>query len=213
MLPEPVETVPASLGEDSQEVVAEEPVSEPAAENETAPKPMSQMEPGAIKKLRRVSIASIGSVGQAGPASIKGREPDDSQSNESEPLTLESLNQYWAEMVHAVEGELPTLAQHLKGLNLRQVEDDQAEPGTDKGDMFVVEVESNYAESEIKPYLLRILTYLRNKSGRPMLNCRIEIVMPEEEAVAYLPRDKYEVMLEANPVLAKLHVFFPDIDF
>lgn len=202
---EPAETVSASgdgrpqeterLDDNKAESSEDEPTNGEACESPS----LSTVDLGALKRLHRVSIASIGQVGQVGPGAINGT----GKAEEAEPVTLEKLSQYWDEMLHAMEGEFPTLAQHLKGLNLRLEEED----------MFVVEVESNYAESEIKPYLLRILTYLRSKTGRPMLNCRLEIVTPEQDAVAYLPRDKYEIMLESNPALAKLHVYFPEIDF
>lgn len=127
-------------------------------------------------------------------------EPDKATAS---PVTHEELSQYWEEMLHAMQEQFPTLSQHLTGLNLRIEEED----------MFVVEVESNYAEAEIKPYLLRILTYLRRKANRPMLNCRLEVVAKEQDAVACMPRDKYEIMLESNPVLATMRVYFPEIDF
>ena len=72
---------------------------------------------------------------------------------------------------------------------------------------------NSYIESEIKPYLIRMLTFLRSKSGRPNLNCKTEVVYEEKEAKAYTPRDKYDVMQQANPILETFRIIFPEVDY
>ena len=143
-------------------------------------------------KLHRVKIASVSQTASG----HEERQPVE----ESKPVTQEVLESLWEEMLRELPG-IP--AQHLKGLTLR----------IEEVDMFVVEVESNYAETEIKPHLLDILKYLRGRTNRQLLNCRIEIVAKEHDTVAYMPRDKYDIMLESNPALATMRVYFPEIDF
>ncbi len=121
---------------------------------------------------------------------------------EAEPLTLESLTVHWQAMLEAMGAEMPKLAEQLKGRELRMEEEDK----------FVIVVNNSYAEAEIRPHLIRMLTFLRARSGRPKLNCRVEVVYEEHEAVAYTARDKYDVMLRANPALESLRVLFPEVD-
>lgn len=118
------------------------------------------------------------------------------------PLTLEQLTAYWGEMLKAMQPELPKLAAQLEGKELR-LEGDE---------MFVVVVNNSYLDAEIRPHLIRMLTYLRKLSHRPMLNCRVEVVYEEHEAVAYTARDKYDVMVQANPMLDNFRVLFSEVD-
>ena len=122
---------------------------------------------------------------------------------EAEPPTLEQLEGYWGEMLEAMKGELPKLAEQLTGRELRM----------EGEDMFVVVVNNSYLDAEIKPHLLRMLTYLRKRCGRPRLNCRVEVVYEEKEAVAYAPRDKYDAMALKNPTIEKLRELVPDVDY
>lgn len=106
-------------------------------------------------------------------------------------------------MLESLGGEMPKLAEMLKGKELR----------LENEDFFVIIVNSSYAESEIRPNLIRMLTYLRSKSGRPKLNCKVEVVYEEKEKVVYTPRDKYEAMLQRNPALETFRVLFPEVDY
>ena len=120
----------------------------------------------------------------------------------AEPLTLEGLTEHWEAMLEAMRTELPKLADQLKGKELRlEGEDD-----------FVIVVNNSYAEAEIRPHLIRMLTFLRKRSHRPMLNCKVEVVYEEHESVAYTARDKYDVMVQANPMLENFRILFPEVD-
>lgn len=119
------------------------------------------------------------------------------------PLDEAGLRECWDAMLGAMKGDLPKLAEQLKDNKLR----------LDGADSFTVIVSNGYIESEIKPHLIRMLTYLRAKTGRPSLNCKVEVVYEEKESKAYTPRDKYEVMLRANPDLETLRILFPELDY
>lgn len=106
-------------------------------------------------------------------------------------------------MLNAMKEELPKLSEQLKDKKLN----------IEQEDFFTIEVNNSYLESEIKPHLIRMLTYMRNRSGRPNLNCRIVVVYEEKEAVVYTPRDKYDVMQKSNPALDTFRVLFPEVDY
>ena len=99
--------------------------------------------------------------------------------------------------------EAPKLAEQLQDRELRM----------DGEDMFVIVVSNSYLDSEIRRYLVRMLTYLRTKSGRPLLNGRVEVEYEEKEAIVYSPRDKYDVMLQDNPALDSFRVLFSEVDY
>jgi hypothetical protein len=129
--------------------------------------------------------------------------PTQPEQNECPPLNQEGLRQCWDAMIEAMKNELPKLAEQLKDKELRM----------DEEDFFTIIVNNSFIESEIKPHLIRMLTYLRGKSGRPNLNCKTEVVYEEKEAVAYTPRDKYDVMQKSNPALDTFRVLFPEVDY
>ena len=57
-----------------------------------------------------------------------------------------------------------------------------------------------------------MLTYMRQKSCRKNLNCRVEVGYEEHEATVYYARDKYDVMVKENPELERFRVLFPDVE-
>lgn len=105
-------------------------------------------------------------------------------------------------MVEAFAAENQKLADQLKDREITM----------EGEDMFVITVSNSYLDAEIRHNLIRILTFLREKSGRPGLNCRTQVVYEEKEAVAYSARDKYDVMQAANPAIDSFRVLFPDVD-
>ena len=119
------------------------------------------------------------------------------------PIGDEELRVCWEAMAEAMKGELPKLSEQLKEKELR----------LEGENFFVILVNNSYLDAEIRPHLIRMLTYLRKRSGRPDLNCRVEVVYEEREAVAYSPRDKYEVMSQANPALEEFRIIFPEVDY
>ena len=139
--------------------------------------------------------------------SVKTSQPvsasTESMPQDAPPITQQQLEEYWGDMLKAMKEDFPKLAEQLEGRELRMEEED----------MFVVVVNNSYLDAEIRPRLLRMLTYLRKRSRRPMLNCRVEVVYEEHEAVAYAPRDKYDAMVQRNPHLEKFREMFPEVDY
>ena len=62
-------------------------------------------------------------------------------------------------MIEAMKNELPKLAEQLKDKELRM----------DEEDFFTIIVNNSFIESEIKPHLIRMLTYL---TARPRSSMR-----------------------------------------
>jgi len=120
----------------------------------------------------------------------------------ADPLTIQQLQAYWQQMVEALRPDLPHLAEQLADRQL-QIEDD---------DRFVIIVNNSYLDAEIRPHLIRMLTLLRRDSQHPLLNCRVQVVYPEHQAVPYTARDKYDTMLQQNPMLDNFKVLFPEVD-
>lgn len=120
----------------------------------------------------------------------------------SEPLTQEQLDTLWKETLNAMKEPLPRLYEQLQ----------DKEVALESDDKFVIHVSNSYTEQEIKNNIIRILTYMRKRSGHPKLNCRVEITVVEREAKPYTARDKYDALLAQNPVLEMMRVIFPDVE-
>ncbi len=159
--------------------------------NDPAPAPVHP-----VGRIRRVDSISI----KTAPVHLDAAQPKET---EIPPLDKDKLYAYWNSMIEAMKGELPKLADLLKDKELRMEEED----------LFIIIVNNNFEESEIKPHLIRMLTYLRAKSGHPNLNCKTEVVYEEKESKAYVPRDKYDVMQQANPALETFRILFPEVDY
>lgn len=122
---------------------------------------------------------------------------------EAKPINQQLLEQYWADAMDHFEPDWPKMVASVRTRKLR-IEDP---------DNFVVEVPNSFITAEVKPHLMQLLDFLRRRSGRPELNCRCQVVYEEtKEAVIYSARDKYDVMLNANPMLATFKVLFPEVD-
>ena len=162
-----------------------------------APKPANTAapKPAATNRLRRADSVSLKM--EAIP-----KEQPLATNEQALPLTQESLQTLWNEMLTAMKEPEPKLYDHLKDKEVK----------LEGEDMFVIIVGNNYTESEVKGKLLRILTYLRRRSGRQMLNCRIEVVVEEKDSRPYTARDKYDAMVGVNPTLEMMRVLFPDVD-
>ena len=163
---------------------------------ETVVKVHPSVEKQPIGKLRRTMGVSIKTASTPQP-------PAQEAHTQPLPLTDDTLRQYWDDMLQAMQDTLPKLAEQLRGRQLR-IEDDEN---------FAIEVNNSYLDAEIRPHLLRMLTYLRRRCGRPMLNCHVEVVYEQTEALAYTPRDKYDAMAQHNPTIEKLRELFPDVDY
>ena len=157
----------------------------------------SQPTAAPVGKLRRASDISLKDFAAPTPRA-EGTEPQ----LDGPPLTEETLKTLWAETLDNLSLTSPRLAEQLKDRPLRFEDQDQ----------FVIQVNNSYLDAEIKPHLIPMLTYMRQKSCRKNLNCRVEVVYEEHEATVYYARDKYDVMVKENPELERFRVLFPDVE-
>jgi hypothetical protein len=159
-------------------------------------------QPQVSGRVHRLSGISIKPTGNVPPGSLDTL-PTLEEQKSLPPLDLETLMPAWTQTLEQLEKELPKLVLTLKEKELR----------VDGNDHFLILVNNSYTESEIKPHLVQLLGILRKLLGRPMLNCGIEVVYEEKEAIVYSPRDKYDVMSAANPALNTFRVLFPEVDY
>lgn len=150
-----------------------------------------------VGKLRRANGTSFKDiVARTEVAQIEKTQPV------GPPITAEALASLWDDLLNHLVQSKPRLAEQLRERQVRLVDDD----------MFEIAVNNSYLDAEIKPHLIPMLTYMRQKSRRPLLNCRVVVEYEEHDAVIYTSRDKYDAMLKSNPALESFRVMFPDVD-
>ena len=123
--------------------------------------------------------------------------------NTQPPLTQENLEALWKDMLNAMKDVLPKLYDQLKDKEVALADDE---------DVFVVKISNNFTDQEMKPHLVRMLQYMRTRSGRPNLNCHTELVAVQREVKPYTARDKFDAMVAVNPMLDMFRVIFPDVE-
>ena len=140
-----------------------------------------------------IPIPSLSSNGQTTPQ----------QAEQLPPLTLDILLPFWEQTLDQLQEEQPKLVETLRNRELK----------VDDNDHFLIIINNSYTDSEIKPHLVQLLSILRRLTSRPMLNCSTHIIHEEKEAVIYSPRDKYDVMSQANTTLEMFRILFPEVDY
>lgn len=169
-------------------------VDAPKAPKPQAPKAEERVTESA--RLTRVDAVSV----KIEPTEAAAPQPTLEQTQP--PLTQEGLEAVWKEMLEAMHEELPKLYDLLEGKEVQMVGEDD----------FVVLVSNTYVENEAKAHMVRMLTYLRKRSGRPMLNCSMKVVVQERETRPYSARDKYDAMVLVNPELEVMRILFPNVE-
>lgn len=128
------------------------------------------------------------------------------QTVESVPLTQETVEAYWKEMIAALTEPLPQLPSLLQNVEVML---DPEKPNTIRlvtSDVFF--------DNDFKPMALRVLEFLRQHIGNPDLNYTVIVKTVKQEVInPYAPQEKYATMLETNPNLALLRKLFTDIDY
>ncbi len=118
--------------------------------------------------------------------------------SEVKPLTQEDLDRYWMEAATQ--------------LNL-QLLMEKGKPRLGELGRIEIDALSTYFHEEFKPHRIDVMEVLRQKSGMPMLECKVNPLYIEKEEVIYSPQDKYKAMLQINPNLVVLRKLFPQIDY
>lgn len=176
----------------------------PSAVRPTAtPKPATAAAPSApagdLPSIGGISIRrASAAVRAAAPAQTEAPVP-------AQPLTLELITRLWKAYGESLREADPKTADLITTRELR-FEDPENET-------FTIVVRNSYVESELRQKLVPILTRLRRQTGHPSLNATFLIVHEDAETIIYTPTDKFNAMAESNPVIRKLQILLPEIDF
>lgn len=69
-----------------------------------------------------------------------------------------------------------------------------------------------YFETEMKPFMMDMIIFMRSHTGIPNLNCDIVVEKADEkDAVPYTADEKFAAMASINPAIVELRKMFPDI--
>ena len=120
------------------------------------------------------------------------------------PLTEEELQNLWGEALEHLKENEKEAYKLVEGCKVRLGEGE---------DMFEIVADSSLLDQELRPYKVRLLEWMRARSGRRALNCVVKVEYVEREKVVYAPRDKYEAMVAKNPALETFRVLFPEVDY
>lgn len=134
---------------------------------------------------------------------VHHEKPPIAQPTEGDPLTQDSLQQYWNTLIGDLQESNKALHDLLANRTIEYKDND----------LFDIVADSSYFEEEFRPHRVAVLERLRHMSRRPNVNCQVRVEYVETEYAAYIPRDKYEVMQATNPQIASFRVVFPEIDF
>ncbi len=80
------------------------------------------------------------------------------------------------------------------------------------GKSVIITLTSSFAEYEVKKILAEVMTRLRRNCGIHNLSPKIVVKAEEKAAMPYQSGEKYDAMLQLNPMLAELRKTLPDID-
>lgn len=83
----------------------------------------------------------------------------------------------------------------------------------DGDDVIVIKAANNQFATNFKPYQVKVLDWLRRRTGIQNLTCRVDVVSVQHDTLIYIPDDKYTEMVKQNPSLAELRKLFPDLDY
>lgn len=171
----------------------------PQPQPSVAPQPRESAAPQPRNSGQRLRVANSVSMNLA-PINTADILP--SAAAEERPIDQQLLEQYWAEAMDHFEPQLPKIVAAIRNQKLQ----------LDGPDQFKVNMPNYFVVAEARPHVMQLLEFLRQRAGRPNLNLEFNVVYEEREAVVYSARDKYDVMAEANPMLATFKVLFPEVD-
>lgn len=124
------------------------------------------------------------------------------ESREVEQLTQQILEQYWKQLAEQNADD-----QKFHDL----IADKRVE--LKNNNLFFIKVPNIIFDRYFRDVQDRIYAFLREKTGNEALQFRVAVDVEQREAVAYMPREKFEEMAQRNPAMHSLRKLFPDIDF
>lgn len=82
----------------------------------------------------------------------------------------------------------------------------------EKTGLIEIDAQSVAFNDDFRPHRINVMQILREKSGMPMLECKVNPMFITKEELIYSPDNKFKTMLEANPAMLSLRKLFPQID-
>lgn len=82
----------------------------------------------------------------------------------------------------------------------------------EKAGLIEIDAQSVAFNDDFRPHRINVMQILREKSGMPMLECKVNPMFITKEELIYSPDNKFKTMLEANPAMLSLRKLFPQID-
>lgn len=127
--------------------------------------------------------------------------PKSAPKKEAVELTQELLDDLWQRMMHEVS----------LGDELGKLLNGQHPTLSDEG---VIEFETDdiYYEKNLRNVHLPMLKFLREETGRPLLDYKIRLRQSTTVTQPYLAHEKFDKMREENPAIVKLRKIFNNID-
>ena len=124
------------------------------------------------------------------------------ENREVEQLTQERLEELWEKLVESSKDDekfhdlIADKKVVLKSNNL-----------------FHIQVPNLLLDNHLREYQTRILGFLREATNNDSLQYKAVVVVENVAVKAYLPRDKFDEMVQRNSAMLALRKLFPDIDF
>lgn len=119
-----------------------------------------------------------------------------------EQLTQERLEELWAKLVESSKDD-----EKFHDL----IADKKVE--LKNNNLFHIQVPNLLLDNYLREYQTRILGFLREATNNESLMYKAVVVVENVAVKAYLPRDKFDEMVQRNPAMLSLRKLFPDIDF
>lgn len=109
------------------------------------------------------------------------------------PYTEEELQTQWVAYAHKIEKNA-----YLQNIMLNNL------PTKQEGDFIEVGIHNPGMQEELFNNTVDILTFLRSQLKNSHIQLRVRMMKSNEKHLAYTPTEKYNHMLEINPLIAKL---------
>lgn len=137
------------------------------------------------------------------------RKVESETQQEAALLTEETLKEIWEEMLSEDKEKAIDDTEKIRDI----LSGSKATVSEEERDVIELTMPGSYSEASIKPYMSQIMTYLRNRTGNPLLQMKTKVVKEDRERKIYGPKATYAEMLKINPRLEELHKIFGTLDY
>ncbi|MDR0537334.1 MAG: DNA polymerase III subunit gamma/tau [Tannerellaceae bacterium] len=167
-----------------------------SAQQEQSPSaaPSSSAPPATAPKVSRLQpMISVKNIGKEEPKEAEKAQPEMREQDKATPFTDADLLKFWNTYAEAIEENA-----YLKGTmtNIKPVLLDNC--------FFEVYVHNTVQQDELISECSKLLSYLREKLNNNLIQMTVRVCENAEKKKAYTPAEKYQHLININPVLARL---------